>query len=88
MEITFDPAEDSSNQRKHGVSLATATEFEWKDALYWEDLRRDYGEHRIAALGCIGLRLHSIAFVDRLPTPRIVSPHKANSREVKRYAET
>lgn len=88
MEITFDPAKDSSNQRKHGVSLTMATQFEWEDALCWEDLRRDYGEPRMVAIGYVGQRLYSVAFVDRANTRRIISLRKANSREVKRYAET
>lgn len=44
------------------------------------------------ALGYIGLRIMALVFVDRpseQPTERrIISLRKANSREVKRYAET
>lgn len=88
MQITFDPAKNTSNERKHGVSLAMAAEFEWEDALYWEDLRRSYGEPRMVALGYIDLRLYSVVFVDRDNMRRIISLRKANSREVKHYAET
>ncbi len=44
------------------------------------------------ALGYIGLRIMAVVFIDR-PTDkpnerRIISLRKANTREVKRYAET
>ena len=56
------------------------------------DTRRDYGEARMVALRYIGLRIMALVFVDRPPEKpterRIISLRKANSREVKRYAET
>lgn len=87
MEITFDPTKDESNQRKHGVSLGLAVDFEWEDALAGPDDRRDYGESRMVAIGYIGLRLYVVVYVDRNGTRRIISLRKANSREEKRYAE-
>nr|WP_109842497.1 BrnT family toxin [Bordetella pseudohinzii] len=87
MVITFDPAKDSSNQRKHGVSLADAGAFEWDDAVVREDTRREYGERRMVALGYIGVRLYCAIYVDRGEERRIISLRKANSREVKHYAE-
>ncbi|OZI31719.1 hypothetical protein CAL29_28000 [Bordetella genomosp. 10] len=87
MEITFDPAKDAINQRKHGVSLAKAEEFEWDGALAEEDARCDYGECRMIAIGYIGLRLHVAVYVDRDDARRILSLRKANSREIKRYAK-
>ncbi|HEU0229417.1 MAG TPA: BrnT family toxin [Burkholderiaceae bacterium] len=88
MQISFDPAKDDGNLRKHGVSLALAVRLEWETALCWDDGRRDYGEPRQVALGYIGQRLYSVVFVDRDEVRRIISLRKANSREVRRYAET
>lgn len=42
----------------------------------------------MACLGYIGLRLFAMAFVERSDECRIISLRKANSREVKLYAET
>lgn len=46
----------------------------------------------MVALGYIGLRIMVVVFVDRPPElsteRRIISLRKANTREVKRYAET
>ena len=92
MNVTFDPAKDAANMAKHGVSLTEAAGFEWGTAVVWPDTRRDYGEARMVALGYIGLRIMALVFVDRPPEQptvrRIISLRKANSREVKRYAET
>jgi uncharacterized DUF497 family protein len=87
MDITFDPVKDLSNQRKHGVSLAEAEGFEWNDALVREDMRREYDERRMIALGYIDVRLYCVVFVDRNSERRIISLRKANSREVNLYAE-
>ncbi|HRM82887.1 BrnT family toxin [Acidovorax sp. IB03] len=92
MNVTFDQAKDAANLAKHGVSLTEAAGFEWGTAVVWPDTRRDYGEARMVALGYIGLRIMALVFVDRPPEQpterRIISLRKANSREVKRYAET
>lgn len=87
MEITFDPAKDLSDQRKHDVSLAEAEAFEWDAALVRKDTRREYGESRLIALGYIGMRLYCMVYVDRDNERRIISLRKANSREVNLYAE-
>ena len=92
MNVTFDPAKDAANVAKHGVSLTEAAGFEWGSAVVWPDTRREYGEARMVALGYIGLRIMALVFVDRPPEQpterRVISLRKANSREVKRYAET
>ena len=91
MNVTFDQAKDAANLAKHGVSLTEAAGFEWGTAVVWPDTRRDYGEARMVALGYIGLRIMALVFVDRPPEQpterRIISLRKANTREVKRYAE-
>lgn len=92
MNVVFDPAKDAANFAKHGLSLLDAVGFEWETAVVWPDERFAYAEARMVALGYIGLRIMVVVFVDRppeLPTERrIISLRKANTREVKRYAET
>ena len=87
MKITFDPAKDEANQAKHDVPLSLASEFEWIDAVAWEDVRRPYGEARMVAIGYIGLRLYVVDYVDRDDDRRIISLRNANSREVNFYAK-
>jgi len=50
MRIEFDPAKDSANKRKHGVSLALAEELDWDAALVWIDVRFGNDEWRMIAL--------------------------------------
>lgn len=88
MHIEYDPIKDEANQRKHGLSLAAAAQLDWPQALVWTDARRDYGEHRQAALGYIGQRLHYAAFTIRGQTLRIISLRRANTREIQFYANT
>ena len=87
--ITYDPAKDSSNQAKHGLSLALAEGLEWDTLECKPDTRRDYGELRQLGYAIAGDRLYCVVFVDRpADAPierRIISLRKANSREVKSY---
>lgn len=88
MKITFDHAKDAANLAKHGVSLGDGARIEWDSAVVWPDTRRAYGESRQCGIGYIGLRLFFVAFVDRADGRRIISLRKANSREIRHYAET
>ncbi len=65
MRIEFDPAKDSTNVSKHGVSLALATDLDWDAALVWVDLRFDYGEIRMTALAPETDTLYYVSFVER-----------------------
>ena len=79
-------------ERVLGLTAGYRPDFDFDGAWMQTDTRRDYGEPRMVALGYIGLRIMSVVFVDRPPEQpterRIISLRKANSREVKRYAET
>jgi uncharacterized DUF497 family protein len=87
MRIEFDLAKDTSNQEKHGLSLALAAELDWDAALVWVDERHDYGELRMIALAPETGILYYVAFVDRGEVRRIISLRKANRREVKHYVQ-
>jgi len=87
MRIGFDPAKDSANQTKHGLSLAMAGELDWEAALVWIDGRFDYNETRMIALAPKTEILYCVAFVDRGEVRRIISLRRANRREVKHYVE-
>lgn len=49
------------------------------------DDRKEYGEQRIRALGRVGVRVHSLVFVETEDGIRVISFRKANKREVKLY---
>jgi uncharacterized protein len=87
MQIEFDPAKDSTNLEKHGVSLALAAELNWEAALVWVDERFEYDELRMIALAPKTEILYYVAFVDNGEVLRIISLRRANRREVKHYVE-
>jgi uncharacterized protein len=88
MEITFDPAKDAENIRKHGISLARAEDFDEDTALYDLDDSQDYGEERWNLVGWLDAKLHTLT-VTYLPDSKIraISLRKAEKQEQKRYAE-
>jgi len=51
------------------------------------DDRFEYGEVREVAFGLIGDRLFVCVYADRDEERRVISPRKANRREVMRYGE-
>lgn len=85
MEITFDPAKNALNIELRGLSFERAADFEFESALFSQDLRQDYGEIRIRALGLLGIRIHALVFVETELGIRVVSFRKANKREVNIY---
>ena len=87
MKIELDPAKDSTNREKHGVSLALAVELDWEAALVWVDDRFEYDEMRMIALAPKTELLYYVAFVDMGEVLRIISMRRATRREVKHYVE-
>ena len=72
--------------KKHGVSLALAVDLEWDWLLAAPDMREDYGETRMVGYAPLGMRVFCVVFTDRGEERRVISPRKANIREVRRYA--
>jgi uncharacterized DUF497 family protein len=85
MDIEFDPAKSAKNDRRRGLPFDLAESLEWDRALVRPDLRRDYGEDRLIALGPIRGRLYVVCFVHRDGKRRIISFRKANAREQRAY---
>lgn len=88
MRIEFDVEKDKTNQDKHGLSLAFASELDWENSLVWIDTRKDYGDVRMIALAPSTGILYYVAFVDRSVSRRVISLRKANRREVKHYVKS
>ncbi|MGB4766741.1 MAG: BrnT family toxin [Rugosibacter sp.] len=87
MDYEFDPIKDERNLDKHGLSLADADGFDWETAVVDEDTRKLYAEPRFEAKGFIGERLYVMVYCLRADVVRVISLRKANTREVKDYAE-
>jgi uncharacterized protein len=85
--IEFDDAKSRRNASERGLPFERAAEFEWESAIYEEDVRKEYGERRIVAIGFLEERLHVLCFTPIEDGARIISFRKANAREVKVYEQ-
>jgi uncharacterized DUF497 family protein len=85
VKIEFDPAKDTANIAKHGISLALAEQFDLTTAIARVDNRFDYGEAREIVIGYIAGRLHVMVYTLRNGIHRAISLRKANEREQKDY---
>jgi uncharacterized DUF497 family protein len=83
MKFEFDPANSEANRRKHGVSLATATQI-WRDA-YLEATARTVDEPRFMALGKVREKLYACIYTVRGERLRLISCRRARGREVELY---
>jgi len=88
VKFDFDPVKNAANITKHGISLGDAALLDWDKATTYPDLRRDYGEPRMIALAPLDKRVHSVVFVDRDGTRRVISLRKAHFKEVERYEKS
>jgi hypothetical protein len=88
IEVEFDPAKESFNRRKHGISLARAARFDFDRCLYIVDDSQDYGEVRLIGIGFLGDSLHTLVFSPRGEDAiRAISLRKSTATERERYAE-
>ncbi len=87
MEIEFDTNKNAANIRLRGLSFERVVDFDFENAVYRQDSRRDYGEIRIRTLGFLDGRLHALVFTETAKGVRVISFRKANEREVKTYEQ-
>jgi uncharacterized DUF497 family protein len=87
MQISFDPAKDKTNIRKHGVSLARGATFDMTTAFIDSDASQDYGETRYLAIGWLQAHLYAMCFTLRDDLVRIIILRKATPEEEKVYAD-
>ena len=85
MEISFDHAKNALNIKLRGLCFERAADFEFETALFLQDLRQDYGEVRMRALGWLDKRIYALVFVETKLGIRVISFRKANKREVAIY---
>jgi uncharacterized DUF497 family protein len=87
MEVTFDPAKDAENLRKHGISLRRAEDFDEDTARYDIDDSQDYGEQRWNLIGWLDAKLCTLTVVFHKTSVRAISLRKSEKQEHKLYAE-
>lgn len=81
VEVEFDPAKDSANVEKHGISLARAADL--VPLVYVADGR--FEEPRYRVYGFIDGEPHCLAATKRGDKVRAISLRRAHAREMKRH---
>ena len=87
MYFEWDAEKADTNLLKHGVSFDMVRRFSWETAFTLPDRRQEYGEQRWVSIGLIGSRLFKIVYVVRGDRVRLISAHKANRRDQRKYHE-
>jgi uncharacterized DUF497 family protein len=89
VKVSFDPAKDAENVRKHGISLARARDFDFDTAYYLDDDSQDYGEIRVIAISWLDALLYTLIFRDEdaPDTVRAISLRKSTGKERDQYAQ-
>jgi uncharacterized DUF497 family protein len=85
MDFEWDSAKASANAAKHGVQFEDVRRFQWQTAFTAQDNRQTYGEVRWVSVGLIEDRLHKITYMFRDNRVRVISAHKANRRDQRKY---
>ena len=85
MNITWDPAKNRENQRKHGISFDDAKAV-LQDPDQIEVLDdRDYGEERWVAIGTMGKSVALVVYTERNSGIRLISARKADPDDTADY---
>lgn len=90
MPFEWDEAKRAANVAKHGLDFARVERFEWDAALVHGDVRFDYGEVRLIAVGPMldePDRLFTIVFTIERRAVRVISLRRASNREIGRYEQ-
>lgn len=88
MKIEFDPEKSERNRLQRELPFERAMEFDWENAIFFEDDRNLYPERRFIAVGYLDDRLHVLCFTPIAGGVRVISFRKANAREAKRHGKT
>jgi len=81
MRIEWDDGKNEANFHKHGLWLDDAwTVFQGPMTIRVDD-RKDYGETRYAALGCLENTIVFLVYTVRSDTIRMISMRRANRKE-------
>jgi hypothetical protein len=85
----WDPAKSARNFRDRGFDFSAAAQIFAGFTLERPDARRDYGEHRVIAVGTVATVALTVVYTDRQDRTgvirRIISARRSNGHEWERY---
>jgi hypothetical protein len=87
MEFGWDPLKDARNVRERGFGFDYAIRMFAGPVVEAADLRRDYGEERVRAIGEVDGRVYVVVYTDRryggVPVRWIISSWKASGKDLR-----
>jgi hypothetical protein len=83
--MSYDPAKQKLNMRKHGIDLAECDAVFDEPMLTREDDRETYGEQRLISLGWLKNRVVVLVWTDRDEEPHLISCREAKTHEEEAY---
>jgi len=81
VEFEWDATKSEATERRRGIRFERAAEVLSGPHIMWTDDRRDYGEHRIRAVGESAGEVLHVVFTRRGAAVRVISVRKANRKE-------
>ena len=87
MKIEFDQKKSIKNDLERGLPFECSDDFEWMDATYSQDTRKEYPEIRMIAIGYLYGKLHHVCFTPISGGVRVISLRRAHIKEIKAYEE-
>lgn len=85
MDWVWDEAKRQSNLNKHGLDFRDAERVFAGPLLLFEDVREDYGDERMIAVGLLDALVVLIVHVESDEFIRIISMRKANNHETELF---
>jgi uncharacterized DUF497 family protein len=85
MKITYDSDKRLRALEERGLDFLDAALVFEGEVFEFPDLRKEYGEIRIIAVGYLVNRMVIVGYVQRGKCRHIFSMRKANEREIKKY---
>jgi len=83
--MSYDPAKQKHNLRKHGIDLAECEAVFDEPMLTREDDRKAYGEQRLISLGWLKDRVVVLVWTDRDDDPHLISCRDGDTHEQEAY---
>ncbi len=85
MDLIWDEAKRQNNLNKHGLDFRDAERVFAGPLLLFEDVREDYGEERMIAVGLLDALVVLIVHVESDDCIRVISMRKATSHETELF---
>jgi uncharacterized protein len=81
MEFEWDDAKSERNRRERGFGYDTAALIFEGPVIEWCDIRKNWNETRIVAVGSTDGRIVAVIYTDRGDVRRIISARRARKKE-------